>query len=49
MKNFGSLLSVLFIGLKLTEHITWSWIWVLSPIWIGFLVFCIEEYKKSKR
>lgn len=28
------LLTVLFVGLKLTGYITWSWIWVLSPIWI---------------
>jgi hypothetical protein len=30
------LLAVLFIGLKLTGHITWSWWWVLSPLWIAF-------------
>lgn len=30
------LLTVLFIGLKLTGYITWSWLWVLSPIWIPF-------------
>jgi len=29
------LLTVLFVGLKLTGHITWPWIWVLSPIWIS--------------
>lgn len=28
------LLTVLFVGLKLTGYITWPWIWVLSPIWI---------------
>jgi len=28
------LLTVLFIGLKLTNHIDWSWIWVLSPLWL---------------
>lgn len=28
------LLLVLFIGLKLTKVISWSWLWVLSPIWI---------------
>lgn len=28
------LLTVLFVGLKLTGCITWSWFWVLSPIWI---------------
>ncbi len=27
-------LQVLFIGLKLGGVIEWSWIWVLSPIWI---------------
>jgi hypothetical protein len=30
---FCQLLTVLFIGLKLTGHIAWSWIWVLSPLW----------------
>lgn len=29
-------LTVLFVGLKLTGHITWPWVWVLSPLWIGF-------------
>ena len=31
--GFFSLLAILFIGLKLSGHITWSWVWVLSPIW----------------
>lgn len=31
---FLSLLTVLFVGLKLTGFIDWSWWWVLSPIWI---------------
>jgi len=35
MQNiFPSLLQVLFIGLKLTGHIDWSWWWVMSPTWI---------------
>lgn len=29
-----TLLLVLFIGLKLTGFIAWSWFWVLSPFWI---------------
>lgn len=29
-----TLLTVLFIGLKLTNYINWSWWWVLSPLWI---------------
>jgi uncharacterized protein (DUF983 family) len=32
------LLTVLFVGLKLTGHITWSWWWVLSPMWITILI-----------
>jgi hypothetical protein len=28
------LLGVLFIGLKLTGHIGWPWVWVLAPFWI---------------
>ncbi len=36
--GFCGLLTVLFIGLKLTGHIQWSWLWVLSPIWGPFLV-----------
>lgn len=33
--GFFGLLTILFIGLKLTGHIGWSWWWVLSPLWIG--------------
>ncbi|CAF34081.2 Hypothetical-Protein / belonging to T4-LIKE GC: 762 [Synechococcus phage S-PM2] len=36
--GFPGLLTVLFIGLKLTGNITWSWWWVLSPLWISALV-----------
>jgi hypothetical protein len=32
------LLTVLFVGLKLTGHIDWSWWWVLSPIWVSIAV-----------
>jgi hypothetical protein len=32
--GFSSLLLLLFIGLKLTGHIAWSWTWVLAPLWI---------------
>lgn len=38
---FIALLSVAFIILKILNYITWSWIWVLSPIWISTLVFTI--------
>lgn len=32
--GFGGLLALLFIGLKLGGVITWSWWWVLAPLWI---------------
>lgn len=31
-------LTVCFIVLKLCGAITWTWWWVLSPLWIGFAV-----------
>lgn len=37
------LLTVLFIGLKLTNFIAWSWIWILSPLWI-LPIFYIAIY-----
>lgn len=36
--GFFGLLTILFIGLKLTGYIAWSWLWVLSPIWIPFAI-----------
>ena len=36
--GFAGLLAILFIGLKLTGHIDWSWWWVMSPIWISAIV-----------
>ena len=36
--GFPGLLTVLFIGLKLTGYISWSWWWVLSPMWISLLL-----------
>jgi hypothetical protein len=31
-----SMLQVMFIGLKLGNVITWSWWWVMSPLWISW-------------
>ena len=33
--GFIGLLTLVFIVLKLIGQITWSWVWVLSPLWIG--------------
>lgn len=32
--GFTGALAILFIALKLMGHIAWSWLWVLSPLWI---------------
>lgn len=41
--GFVALLTVLFVGLKLTNNIDWAWIWVLSPLWIyiGLVIIAI--------
>ena len=31
--TFFGLLGIVFITLKLTGYITWSWWWVLAPLW----------------
>ena len=36
--GFTGLLTIVFITLKLLGYISWSWIWVLSPLWISFLI-----------
>ena len=33
-----SVLTIIFIVLKLLGVIQWSWIWVLSPIWISAVI-----------
>lgn len=39
--GFLGLLTILFIGLKLTGHIAWSWWWVLSPMWIPLAIVLV--------
>jgi hypothetical protein len=36
--GFCGLLTIAFIVLKLCKVITWPWIWVLSPLWIGWVL-----------
>ena len=35
--GFLGLLTLVFIVLKLTHYIDWLWLWVLSPLWLGWL------------
>lgn len=34
--GFFGLLTIVFIVLKLTNYINWSWWWVLAPLWGPF-------------
>ena len=36
--NLFTTLGLIFIVLKLLGVITWSWLWVLSPFWIPFII-----------
>lgn len=36
--SFCGVLSLIFITLKLVNVITWSWLWVLAPIWLPIVV-----------
>lgn len=36
--GFVGLLTIVFITLKLTGYIAWSWWWVLSPMWISCII-----------
>ena len=36
--GFLGALTILFIALKLTHVIDWSWWWVLAPLWIPVAV-----------
>ena len=39
--GFWGLLALVFIVLKLIGVITWSWLWVLAPIWIPAVILIL--------
>lgn len=39
--TFLGLLGICFIVLKLLGIIHWSWLWVLAPIWLPFVVLIL--------
>ena len=54
--GFLGLLALIFITLKITGFINWSWLWVLAPIWgvpalavVLTLVIFIKELIKIKK
>lgn len=36
--GFTGLLTIAFIVLKLCKVISWSWVWVLAPLWMSWAV-----------
>lgn len=36
--GFAGLLAIVFIVLKLTKVITWSWWWVTCPLWLPWAI-----------
>lgn len=46
--KLADVLLVIFIVLKLCGVITWSWLWVLSPLWIAILLLFIYFYITDK-
>ena len=36
-----TLVFIIFLILKLTGNIDWSWWWVTAPLWGGFAIFII--------
>lgn len=61
--SFGGALTLIFITLKLLQIgpiASWSWIWVLSPIWIGLFaafaivmigitISCVSSFFKTRK
>ena len=39
--GFFGLLAIVFITLKLTGFITWSWWWVLAPLWMPWAALAV--------
>ncbi len=36
--GIGGILALVFMILKLTGNIHWSWVWVLAPFWIPMVL-----------
>jgi hypothetical protein len=51
--GYPMLVFFIFLVLKLTDHITWSWLWVTSPLWLvvvfSFFTATVLVLKKSKQ
>ena len=52
---FDAVLTIVFVVLKLTGLIDWSWLWILSPMWISLFcsfliigIICFFSFFRSK-
>ena len=36
--SIGTILTIIFVVLKLIGIISWSWLWVFSPLWISIII-----------
>lgn len=36
--GFGTVLFLIFMVLKLTNYIDWSWWWITAPLWIPIAI-----------
>ena len=39
--NISTVLTIIFIVLKLCKVIEWNWLWVLSPLWISTILYLL--------
>ena len=39
--GIADVLTLIFIVLKLVGVINWSWVWVLSPVWISIIILIV--------
>jgi hypothetical protein len=39
--GLGTILFLIFLVLKLTNYIDWSWWWVSSPLWITAILYIV--------
>ena len=49
--SLATILFLIFLVLKLTNYIDWSWLWVTSPLWISLIlvILIVSIFLKSKR
>lgn len=47
--GFFGLLTIAFVVLKLTGFISWSWWWVLAPLWMHIPILIMFAAMKARQ